>query len=62
MTSADREQPDRDQELENIVDQLDENVAGEREAEGVPGKPGKPGDGEQAPVDDSASEENEPPD
>lgn len=39
MTSADRQQPDRDQELENIVDRLDENVAGEREAEGVPGKP-----------------------
>ncbi|HME47652.1 hypothetical protein [Mycobacterium sp.] len=62
MTSADREQPDRDEELENIVDQLDENVAGEREAEGVPGKPGNRGDSEQAPVDDSASEESEPSD
>jgi hypothetical protein len=56
MTSADREQPNRDQELENIVDQLDENVAGEREAEGVPGKPS---DREQATADGS---EGEPPD
>ena len=32
-------QPNRDQELEKIVDDLDENVMGEREAKGVPGKP-----------------------
>ena len=32
-------QPNRDQELEQIVDQLDENVMGEREAKAVPGKP-----------------------
>ncbi|MGE5695583.1 MAG: hypothetical protein ACM4D3_10205 [Candidatus Sericytochromatia bacterium] len=32
-------QPSRDQELEKIVDDLDENVMGEREAKDVPGKP-----------------------
>lgn len=32
-------QPNRDQELEQIVDKLDENVTDEREAEDVPGKP-----------------------
>ncbi|MFZ0832121.1 MAG: hypothetical protein WAM92_03350 [Mycobacterium sp.] len=32
-------QPSRDQELEKIVDDLDENVMGEREAMDVPGKP-----------------------
>ena len=31
-------QPNRDQELENIVDEIDENVAAEREAQDVPGK------------------------
>jgi hypothetical protein len=56
MTEADQERPNRDQQLENIVDQLDENVAGEREAEGVPGKPS---DREQAAAGDS---ESEPPD
>jgi len=56
MTSADREQPDRDEELENIVDQLDEKVANEREAEGVPGKPS---DREHAATRGS---EDEPPD
>lgn len=55
MTEADQERPNRDQELENIVDQLDENVAGEREAEGVPGKPS---DREQA----AADSESEAPD
>lgn len=39
MTEPDKDRPDRGQELENIVDQLDEKVASEREAEGVPGKP-----------------------
>jgi hypothetical protein len=39
MTGPDRDRPDRAQQLEDIVDQLDEKVAGEREAEGVPGKP-----------------------
>jgi hypothetical protein len=37
MTSG---RPDRNQELEKIVDELDENVMGEREADDVPGKPG----------------------
>lgn len=46
----------RANELENIVDELDEKVAGEREAEGVPGKPS---DREGAPTRVS---ENEPPD
>ena len=36
MTSG---RPDRNQELEKIVDDLDENVIGEREADDVPGKP-----------------------
>jgi hypothetical protein len=36
MTSG---RPDRNEELEQIVDQMDENVMGEREAEDVPGKP-----------------------
>jgi hypothetical protein len=31
--------PDRDEELEQIVDDLDDRVMGEREAEDVPGKP-----------------------
>jgi hypothetical protein len=31
--------PSRDQKLEQIVDELDENVTEEREAEDVPGKP-----------------------
>jgi hypothetical protein len=40
MTEPDKEDPlSRAQELESIVDELDEKVAGEREAEGVPGKP-----------------------
>jgi hypothetical protein len=30
---------DRNEQLEEIVDELDENVMGEREAEDVPGKP-----------------------
>jgi hypothetical protein len=32
-------QPNLDQELEKIVDELDKNVMGEREAQDVPGKP-----------------------
>ncbi|HZQ30501.1 MAG TPA: hypothetical protein VFB19_02060 [Mycobacterium sp.] len=32
-------QPNRDQELEHIVDKLDKNVTDEREREDVPGKP-----------------------
>ena len=39
MTGPDQDQPDRAQQLENIVDELDEKVAREREADGVPGKP-----------------------
>jgi hypothetical protein len=55
MTAPDKDQLDRSQQLENIVDQLDEKVADEREAEGVPGKPsdreGQPsrGSGEEPP-------------
>ena len=40
MTEPEKEDPlSRANELENIVDELDEKVADEREAEGVPGKP-----------------------
>lgn len=39
MTEPDKDPLNRAQELERIVDELDEKVAGEREAEGVPGKP-----------------------
>ncbi|ORW95775.1 hypothetical protein AWB92_08935 [Mycobacterium sp. IEC1808] len=39
MTGPDRDQLSHAEELENIVDELDEKVANEREAEGVPGKP-----------------------
>lgn len=57
MTEPQREDPrSRANELENIVDELDEKVANEREAEGVPGKPS---DREGAPTHVS---ENEPPD
>ena len=57
MTEPQREDPrSRADELENIVDELDEKVANEREAEGVPGKPS---DREGAPTHVS---ENEPPD
>ena len=56
MTNPDRDPLSRAQELENIVDRLDEKVANEREAEGVPGEPS---DREQAPTGGS---ETEPPD
>jgi hypothetical protein len=46
-------QPNRDQELENIVDKLDEHVAGEREAQDVPGKPSER---EKEPREGSAEE------
>jgi hypothetical protein len=40
MTEPENEDPlSRANELESIVDGLDEKVANEREAEGVPGKP-----------------------
>ena len=39
MTEPDKEPLSRTEQLENIVDELDEKVAGEGEAEGVPGKP-----------------------
>jgi hypothetical protein len=39
MTGAERDQLGHAEELENIVDELDQKVANEREAEGVPGKP-----------------------
>ncbi|VBA39432.1 hypothetical protein [Mycobacterium attenuatum] len=56
MTEFDNEQLDHSQKLESIVDRLDEKVAGEREAEGVPGKPS---DREHAATSGS---EDEPPD
>lgn len=40
MTEPDNESPlSRAQELESVVDELDEKVADERAAEGVPGNP-----------------------
>jgi hypothetical protein len=58
MTEPEKEDPvSRANELENIVDELDEKVAGEREAKGVPGKPS---DRENAPT--TRVSENEPPD
>jgi hypothetical protein len=57
MTEPEKEDPlGRANELESIVDELDEKVAGEREAAGVPGKPS---DREDSPAHVS---ENEPPD
>lgn len=38
MTASDQDPLSRAQDLEDIVDQLDEKVAREREAEGVPGR------------------------
>lgn len=57
MTGPDKDDPQgRAHDLESIVDELDEKVANEREAEGVPGKPS---DREDAATRVS---ENEPPD
>lgn len=57
MTEPEKEDPlGRANELERIVDDLDEKVADEREAKGVPGKPS---DRENAATRVS---ENEPPD
>jgi hypothetical protein len=56
MTSPDNDPLGRAQELENIVDDLDEKVAREREAEGVPGRRSER---EHSPTRGSA---NEPPD
>lgn len=56
MTKPDKDPLSRAQELENIVDRLEEKVAEDREAEGVPGKPSER---EDAAVRGS---HNEPPD
>ncbi|BCO89207.1 MULTISPECIES: hypothetical protein [Mycobacterium] len=56
MTKPDKDPLSRAQELENIVDRLEEKVAGDREAKDVPGKPS---DREHAAVRGS---DNEPPD
>ncbi|ELP46445.1 hypothetical protein I549_3634 [Mycobacterium avium subsp. avium 2285 (R)] len=56
MSEPDKDPLSRAQELENIVDQLEEKVADDREAEGVPGKPS---DREDAAVRGS---DDEPPD
>lgn len=56
MTDPDRDPISHAQELENIVDELGEKVANEREEEDVPGKPS---DRERAPTRGS---EQEPPD
>ena len=56
MTNPDNDPVSHAQELENIVDRLEQKVADDREAEGVPGKPS---DRERAPIRGS---EDEPPD
>ncbi|BBZ69822.1 hypothetical protein [Mycobacterium paraseoulense] len=56
MTTPDKDLLGHSQKLENIVDQLEEKVADDREAEGVAGKPS---DGENAPTRGS---DDEPPD
>jgi hypothetical protein len=57
MTQPEKDDPlSRSNELEDIVDELDDKIADEREAEGVPGKPS---DREDVAVRVS---ENEPPD
>ncbi len=56
MTKPDKDPLSRAQELENIVDQLEEKVTEESEAEGIPGNRT---DREQAAVRGAA---NEPPD
>lgn len=53
MTNPDKDPRGRSQELEDIVDQLEEKVADDREAEGVAGKPS---DRESAPVRGSVDE------
>jgi hypothetical protein len=50
-------QPDRDQELENIVDKLDEDVMGEREAQDVPGKPSERANESAKEPEDASAEE-----
>ena len=39
MTTPDKDSLSNAQELENVVDELEEKVAADREAEDVPGKP-----------------------
>ncbi|MCV7436152.1 hypothetical protein [Mycobacterium seoulense] len=56
MTEPDKAPLSRTRQLENIVDQLDEKVAREREAQGVPGKPSEREDAEVR------GSEKEPPD
>lgn len=56
MTNPDNDPVSHAQELENIVDELEQKVADDREAKGVPGKPS---DRERAPIRGS---EDEPPD
>lgn len=56
MTGPTNDPTNRAHELERIVDGLDEKVAGEREAQGVPGKPSER---RHAPVRGS---KDEPPD
>lgn len=62
MTGPEKDPVSRARELENIVDELDQKVANEREAEGVAGKPS---DREGAPVRGAADvpeSDHEPPD
>lgn len=60
MTEPARDPVSRAQELENVVDELDDKVAHEREAEGVPGNAG---DRERRDVSGGLEDsEDEPPD
>ena len=59
MTGTEEDPLNRAQELERIVDELDEKVAGEREAEGVPGRPSER---ERAAAQGSGDGPPEPPD
>lgn len=57
MTEREQDPVSRAQNLENLVDQLDEKVANEREAEGVVGKPS-----ERDRADMGGGMKDEPPD
>lgn len=56
MTKPDEDPVSRAQQLENIVDELEEKVAEDREAEGVPGRPSERDDAV------TRGSQNEPPD
>ncbi|HZC90143.1 MAG TPA: hypothetical protein VE400_05645 [Mycobacterium sp.] len=59
MTEPDRDPSNRTRELESVVDDLEDKVANEREAEGIPGNAG---DRKNAVTRGSVNSEDEPPD